>query len=277
MGEGLEKQMDNAAEWGKIAMDYAIQYGPTLVGAVVFIFIAWIFAGWAGSIAKRGLGRAGFDETLSGFAGKAAKFFVLLVAFMGCLSLFGIEMTSLAAVLGGMTVAIGLAFQGTLSNFAAGLMLLFFRPFKVGDYIKVADEDGFVSELGIFTTLMNTLDHRRIIVPNSNVFGTKIQNFTANDKRRVDIDVGADYSADIDQTRKVLEDAIKKIPGVINHPGNMIFLSSLGASSVDWQLRVWCKTEDYWDVWQAATREVKMSLDAANIGIPYPQMDVHQK
>ncbi len=276
MEEGLGNQVGAAAEWGKIALDYAIQYGPTLVGAVVFIFIAWIIAGWAGSIVRSGMGRAGFDETLSGFAGKGAKFFVLLVAFMGCLSLFGIEMTSLAAVLGA-TVAIGLAFQGTLSNFAAGVMLLFFRPFQVGDYIKVADEDGFVSELGVFTTLMNTLDHRRVIIPNSNVFGNKIQNFTANDKRRVDIDVGADYSADIDQTRKVLEGAIDKIPGVLKDPGNMVFLSGLGASSVDWQLRVWCKTSDYWDVWQAATREVKVSLDAANIGIPFPQMDVHQK
>ena len=256
----MGEELGNAAEWGKLAMKYAIQYGPTLVGAIAFIFVAWIAAGWAGSILKTGMRRAGFDETLSGFGGKGAKFFVLLVAFLG-----------------GATVAIGLAFQGTLSNFAAGIMLLFFRPFKVGDYIKVADEDGFVSELGVFTTLMNTLDHRRVIIPNSNVFGTKIQNYTANDKRRVDIDVGTEYSADLDTTRKVLEGVIDKIPGALNDSGNMVFLKCLGASSVDWQVRVWCKTSDYWSVWQATTREVKVSLDAANIGIPFPQMGVHQK
>ncbi|MBW2263417.1 MAG: mechanosensitive ion channel family protein, partial [Deltaproteobacteria bacterium] len=182
---------------------------------------------------------------------------------------------SFAALIAAAGLAVGLAFQGTLSNFAAGVMLLVFRPFKVGDLVTTAGNLGIVQEIELFTTELSTLDNRKIVVPNGSIFGSVIENLTHNDTRRVDVPVGVEYSADVDETRKVLEAMIPSIPAVLEDPAPQVFLAELGASSVDWQVRVWCKTEDYWDVYQATIRAAKMALDEAKLGIPFPQMDVH--
>jgi small conductance mechanosensitive channel len=168
-----------------------------------------------------------------------------------------------------------MAFQGTLGNFAAGIMLLVFRPFKVGDFVEVNDDTGVCEHIDLFTCEFRTLDNRKLIIPNGAVFGSTITNYTGYDVRRVDVDVGADYSASIDATRKALETSAAGVPGMIKDPAPQVFLKGLGGSSVDWQVRVWCKTDDYWDVWQATVRACKVSLDEAGIGIPFPQQDVH--
>ena len=191
------------------------------------------------------------------------------------MGVFGIETTSFAAVIGAAGLAIGLAFQGTLSNFAAGMMLLIFRPFKVGDVVTVDGHTGKVAELELFTTELTTPDNRRLIVPNNKIFGSTIENITHHPIRRVDVPVGVDYTAGIDQVREILEQVPPRIPGVLEDPSYQIFLKELGASSVDWVVRVWCKTEDFWDVHQATIRSTKMALDAEGIGIPFPQLDVH--
>ena len=162
---------------------------------------------------------------------------------------------------------VGLAFQGTLANFAAGVMLLVFRPFKVGDFVEVNTETGTCEHIDLFTCEFRTLDNKKLIIPNSAVFGSTITNYTGYETRRVDIDVGAEYSADVDATRKALEGATANIPGMLEEPAPQVFLKALGGSSVDWQVRVWCKTADYWNVWQATTQACKASLDAAGIGI----------
>ena len=177
--------------------------------------------------------------------------------------------------MGAAGLAVGLAFQGTLANFSSGVMLLVFRPFKVGDVVNAAGVTGKVYETGMFSTTLDTPDNRRIILPNGTVFGSTIENVTHHDTRRVDVTIGVDYAADLDDTRQVLTNSISNIPDTLNEPESQIVLSELGASSVDWTIRIWSNTEDYWGVRETVLESVKKSLDAAGIGIPYPQLDVH--
>jgi small conductance mechanosensitive channel len=171
--------------------------------------------------------------------------------------------------------AVGLALQGTLANFSAGVMLLIFRPFKAGDVIDVAGVKGKVQEISLFTTELDTPDNRRLIVPNGSIFGSTIENVTFHPIRRVDVAVGTDYPADLNATRKVLEDAAASVQPQADGKEPQVYLSELGDSSIAWSVRVWTSTEDYWGVKEELTQKVKDALDEAGIGIPYPQMDVH--
>ncbi len=252
-----------------------LKYGPQIIGALVFVITAYIISGWLGRLAKKALLKAKIEATLAEFLGSMARWGLFVLALIACLGVFGVETASFAAVLAGAGLAIGLAVQGTLSNLAAGVMLMVFRPFKIDQIVSIAGHIGKVSEITLFTTNIDTLDNRRIIIPNSAVFGSTIENLTHNPIRRVDISVGVEYPADTDRTREVLEAAAKTVPGMINDPAPQVILLNLGDSSVDWQKKVWTKTDDYWDVLDAATRSVKVALDEAGLGIPFPQLDVH--
>ncbi|MCR9163318.1 MAG: mechanosensitive ion channel family protein [Nannocystaceae bacterium] len=251
-----------------------LDYGVKVLGVLVGLWLAFRVAAWIQGRVVKSLQKRKFDEALTLFFGSLARWGIILIAVSSCLGVFGVEATSFAAVIGAAGLAIGLAFQGTLSNFAAGVMLLTFRPFNIGDYIKSGGEDGIVAEIGLFVTSLDTLDNKRVILPNSAVVGGNIVNVTHHEQRRVDIDVGVDYGADLQQVRAVLEKAAASIEGRTAR-GHQVFLVSMGASSVDFQVRVWCNTADYWDVWDRTTQAVKEALDAANISIPFPQMDVH--
>lgn len=256
-------------------LDILIEYGPKVIGVLLALFVGWVIAGWAERGVRKTLERRNFDDTLTRFFAKLTRYVILIGVVLGCLGVFGIQTASFAAVLAAAGFAIGLAFQGTLGNFSAGVMLLVFRPFKVGDFVEVNGEKGTCEHIDLFTCEFRTLDNKKLIIPNGAVFGSTITNYTGYDTRRVDIDIGAEYSASVDATRAALEKAAASIPGMLKDPAPQVFLKSLGASSVDWQVRVWCKTEDFWDVYQAATRASKAALDAAGIGIPFPQQDVH--
>jgi small conductance mechanosensitive channel len=256
-------------------LDLIIEYGPKVVGVLVALFGAWIIAGWAERGVRKALERRDFDATLTRFFAKLARYVIIVGVVLGCLGVFGIQTASFAAVLAAAGFAIGLAFQGTLGNFSAGVMLLVFRPFKVGDFVEVNDDTGTCEHIDLFTCEFRTLDNKKLIIPNGAVFGSTITNYSGYEMRRVDIDVGAEYSADIDATRAALEKAASNIPGMLKDPVPQVFLKALGSSSVDWQVRIWCKTADFWDVWQATTQACKATLDAAGIGIPFPQQDVH--
>lgn len=260
--------------WNSLSQ-LATDYGGKAVVALVVLLIGWILAGWVGRITARALARAKIDVTLSKFLAKSARWGILLLVILACFSVFGVETTSFAAVLGSAGIAIGLALQGTLGNFASGIMLLMFRPFQVGDVVTVDGITGKVDEIELFTTALDTFDNRRFIIPNGAVFGATIENITYHSQRRVDVAVGVDYSADIDRTRVTLDQAARDIPGVLSEPEPAVILLDLGASCVNWSVRVWAKAEDFLAVKQAATRAVKLALDDANIGIPFPQMDVH--
>ena len=219
--------------------------------------------------------RAGVEPTLSQFLGAAARWLVLVLSFVAILGVFDVPVTSFAAVIGGAALAIGLAFQGSLANLASGVMLLIFRPFKVGDVISVAGVTAKVIEIELFSTTLDTPDNRRIILPNGSVFGSTIENVTYHPVRRVDVNVGVDYSAAVDATRETLAAAVADIPGQDEELEPQVVLGDLGDSAVNWQVRVWAPTEDYFAMKEAVTRAAKLALDGAGIGIPFPQMDVH--
>ena len=239
------------------------------IGWVSFIIASTIGRYVGGMVSKK------VDLTLGKFLTKAVRNLLMIVVAMGVLSYFDVDVTGLAAVLAAISFAIGMALQGTLGNFASGVMLLLFRPFKVDDFIVVADTQGTVEEIDLFTTRINTPDNRHVIVPNGEIFGNKLENYTRNEFRRVDVSVGADYSADLDKTRHALERAVMSISSSVLSPAPQVFLDSLGASSVDWQVRAWCKPQDYWAVREELTAAAKTQLDIAGIGIPFPQLDIH--
>lgn len=249
--------------------------GIPVVKVVVLIVGAMVISRWIGRLVTSGAIKARIEITLARFFGNLARWAVLVLAVIAILQTFGVETTSFAAVIAGLTVGIGLAMSGTLSNVAAGIMLLIFRPYKVGDLISVAGVTGTVYEIELFTTTFDTPDNRRIIVPNSEIFGKTIENATYHPKRRVDVDVGTAYSADVDKTREVLIKAATNVKGRITEDEPVVYLKQLGGSSVDWAVRVWAPTADYWTVRERLTRDIKVALDEAGIGIPFPQMDVH--
>ena len=265
-------------DWKKVTEELTptlIRYATSLVGALVLFAVAWIAAGWISRAVGRAMERARIDITLTRFVTRLSRWLIVLLAILGCLGIFGVETTSFAAVMGAAGLAVGLAFQGTLSNFAAGIMLLLFRPFAVGDVVSAGGETGKVDAIGIFTTTLDTFDNRRFIVPNSQVFGSTIENISHHPERRADITVGTDYAADLDQTRSVLERAVADLPGVLQDPAPAIVLTGLGASTIDWSIRVWSKSSDYGSVREATIYAIKTKLDEAGIGIPFPQMQVH--
>jgi small conductance mechanosensitive channel len=253
-------------------------YGMPLVWALVIIIISFIVGKMASGMVQRAAGKAKVDLTLSRFFGKLVYYAVLILGFTFALSKFGIEMTSFAAILAAMGFAVGMAMSGTLGNFANGVMLLIFRPFDVGDVISAAGVTAKVNAIELFTTTLDTPDNRRIIVPNSAIYGGTIENITHHPERRCDVNVGCDYGADLDKTREVLEKAAESLDELNvkgEGRGYQVFLIDLGDSSVNWVVRFWTTGADFWVAKEKLTRAVKQHLDEAGIGIPFPQMDVH--
>ncbi len=250
-------------------------YGLRAMFVVVLMILAWTISSWLSSMVQKGLTRIKFDTTLTLFLARLVRWGILFLTALTCLSYFGIETTSFAAIIGAAGLAIGLAFQGTLSNFAAGAMLLIFRPYKVGDTITSGNYQGTVAEIALFTTEIDTSDGRRIIIPNSAINGSVIENVTYHRLRQVAVPVGVAYEADIDATRKALEQALTLVPQAVRDPAADVVLLGLGDSAVSWTARVWATQADNSTAKQALIRAVKIELDHAGIGIPFPQMDVH--
>ena len=251
-----------------------ISYVVRAVGVLFAIWVSLRLAGWLQRRTTSVLLARQFDQTLSIFFGSLLRWLVIVAAVIGCLSVFGIETTSFAALIGAAGLAVGLAFQGTLSNFAAGVMLLVFRPFKVGDYVVAGGKEGTVAEIGLFVTAIDTLDNRRIFVPNTAIGAGPIENYTLHDTRRVDVDVNIDGGQDIDATRIALEQAGASVPGRDEKRGSEVFLKGFGGGLVSWQVRVWCTPAIYWDVWQATVRAIAYELPKAKIAMPTPAMKV---
>lgn len=250
-------------------------YGMPLLWAIIILIVAYLAAGIANRSVRKSMAKAKVDETLARFFGKLAKYTVLILGAIVAMGKLGIEITAFAAILAAAGFAVGMALSGTLGHFASGVMLLIFRPFKVGDVVNAGGVTGKVYEIELFTTALDTPDNRRIIVPNGGIYGSTIENISHHDTRRVDVGVGVDYSADLDKTREILDNAAKSVQGILSDPAHAIVLGDLGDSAVGWTVRVWCNAADYWGIKEATTRAVKKHLDDAGIGIPFPQMDVH--
>lgn len=249
--------------------------GWPLVKVLFLIVAVLVVSGWAKRFVTKVCKKANVEVTLARFFGTLAKYLIMILGGITILQTFGIEATSFAAVIAAVGFAIGMALSGMLGNIAAGVMLLIFRPFKVGDVVSAGGVTGKVFEIGLFTTVFDTPDNRRIIVPNGSVFGDTIENVSHHDSRRVDVAVGVAYEADIDEARRVLEKVCADVEGGLADPAPVVYLTELGGSSVDFALRVWAQAPDYWAVRERMTRDTKIALDAAGIGIPYPQRDVH--
>lgn len=261
-------------------LEFIVPYITRSVGGLVFLLIGLMVAGWARRLIRKVAERRNFDTTLSSFIASAVRYAIIAMTMLSTLSLFGIETTSFAAVIGAAGLAIGLALQGTLGNLASGLLLIGFRPFKVGDFIRSNGESGSVVEISLFTTVLKTVDNRRVILPNGPVFNGIIENVTDQPIRRLDINIGVDYTADLKKTRDVLHSVYAGLDHVMTEASGApadpaVVLCELGASSVDWAIRVWCPTDKYWPLREQLLELTKQRLDEAQIGIPYPQMDVH--
>jgi len=268
--------VDKTQEYMEMLMSFMDQYGMNLIGALAILIIGWIVAGWASRFVKRMLGKSEkIDATLASFFGSLVRYIILIFTVMAVLDRFGVETASLLTVLAGASLAIGLALQGTLSNVAAGVMLLIFRPFKIGDFVDVAGHAGSVKNLGLFVTEMATGDNVQIIIPNSQVWGASIKNFSFHDTRRVDLVIGIGYDDNIDDAMAAIGEVIDAESRVLKTPEAQMFVGELADSSVNIIVRAWANNGDYWPTKFALTKNIKHKLDEKNISIPYPQTDLH--
>jgi small conductance mechanosensitive channel len=250
-------------------------WGLRLLGALaVFILGKWV-AGRVRRWLRARLETAGTDATLVPFFSGLAYYLMLTFVILAVLGIVGIQATSVIAVLGAAGLAVGLAMQGTLSNFASGVMLLLFRPFRVGDFIDVGGVSGTAQEIGVFATTLNTPDNVRVIVPNSAIYGQTIKNFSTNDLRRNDMTVGVAYSDNIQTAVNTVREILVADSRVLEEPAPVIAVAELADSSVNLVVRPWCKKEDYWDLRWDLTRRFKEELERSGCNIPFPQHDVH--
>ncbi len=251
------------------------QFGLKVLGAFALLIVGWMIGGAIKRALRRLFARTEFDETLEVFLTSLVYWLFMIIVVVAVLGVFGVETTSLVAVLGAGGFAVGLAMQGTLSNFSAGVMLLIFRPFKLGDFIEAAGVSGTVDSIGIFSTGMNTPDNVHIIVPNSEVYGTVVMNYNVNPTRRNDIVMGVGYDDDIPTAIGVIRRVVEADARVLPEPEPVIAVGELADSSVNILVRPWCKREDYWALRWDLLANMKVELEAAGCSIPYPQTDVH--
>ena len=259
-------------EWGPVLLGYALN----ILGALAILIIGWIFANWLSKRVYKAVGKSGkIDDTIARFTQQMVKVLVIIATLLAVLGQFGIQTTSIIAVLGAATLAIGLALQGTLSNVAAGVMLLIFRPFKVGDAVSVAGNLGAVQEIGIFTTIMKTFDGIHVNVPNGKIWGSEVTNFSINPTRRHNLVFGIGYGDDMDKAVAIIKGILDADERVLKDPAAVVVVDELADSSVNIIARPWTESKDFWAVKWDTINKVKKEFDAQGISIPFPQRDVH--
>ena len=264
MGESIEMLQE-------LAMLYGVQL---ILALAIFIVGKWVVKRIA-SIVQRILAKNNVDPAIEHFVSSLVSWTLLFFVVIASLVQLGIQTASFVAILGAAGLAVGLALQGSLANFAAGVLILIFRPFKVGDFIEVAGVSGVVQKIQIFTTELHSPDNKKIIVPNGGVISGNITNYSANETRRVDMVFGIGYSDDIDAAKAVLQSVVASEPRVLGVPAPTIAVVELADSSVNLVCRPWVNTADYWDVYFNITEAAKKALDAQGISIPFPQRDIH--
>lgn len=246
-----------------------------MVGALVVLLLGLFVAKMARRWTANALKRTQLDKTLIPFVSHLVYYALLAFVLIAVLSHFGIPTTSFIAVLGAAGLAVGLALQGTLSNFAAGVMLLFFRPFKAGDFVEAAGEQGTVREVGVFATALRTLDLVNIVLPNASIWGATIKNFTNSPVRRNDMSIGISYGDNISKAKQEIEQVLREDDRVLTEPAPLVVVEQLGESSVDLLVGPYCHPDDYWGLRFDMFQKIKERLEAAGLTIPFPQRDVH--
>ncbi len=256
--------------------EFATTYGLKVVGAIVVLIVGRIVANILRSLVRRINGKAKTDPTVGGFLENMTYYLVMTFTVLAALGNFGVQTASIVAVLGAAGFAVGFAMQGSLANFAAGVMLLVFRPYRLGDFVEAGGATGTVKEMSLFTTIINTPDNVRIMVPNGKIFGDTIKNITAEDTRRVDMVVGIGYGSDIKQAIACINKVLGEDTRVLDAPAAQVAVAELADSSVNLVVRPWVKKEDYWAVKFDFTRRIKEAFDQEGIEIPFPQTVIHQ-
>lgn len=250
-------------------------WGLMALMAIVIFIIGRILARVLRNSLRAGMRRAKVEETLVSFAGNMTYALLMVMVIIASLNQLGIQTTSFIAILGAAGLAIGLALQGSLANFAAGILMIIFKPFKVGDFIDAGGTMGTVEDIEIFTTKMRTPDNKQIIIPNNQITNGSITNFSAKETRRVDLVVGVSYNDDLNKVKAVLKDILSQDERVLEEPAPTIEVLALGESSIDFAVRPWVKSGDYWPLFFHLNKTIKERFDAEDISIPFPQRDVH--
>lgn len=255
---------------------FALGFGLDLLGAILILLVGWWIAGRAAALVRHSLRNAKFvDATLKPLAASIVRYAILVFVIIAVLANFGVETTSIIAVLGAAGLAIGLALQGTLSNIAAGVMILILRPLKIDEFVEAGSVSGTVVEITLFTTLLKTADGVFISTPNSQIWNSAIKNYSRNPTRRLDIKVGISYDDDVDAALEFLKNLVASDERVLKDPEPMSFVANLGDSSVDLTARGWVATSEFWPTFFDLTRKSKTELEAAGFSIPFPQRDLH--
>lgn len=255
--------------------DYAIPWGINIAMAIAIYVIGRLVVGFLLSVFRRLMAKSKYDNMLVDFLESILSAILMLFVIVASLDQLGVDTTSLVAILGAAGLAIGLSLQDSLKNFAAGVMLLVFKPFKAGDFVEAAGTAGSVKKIGIFTSILNTPDNKEIIVPNGKIYGDNITNYSAKDTRRVDMVVGIGYDADLLKAKTILQEMVKEDERILDEPAPTVAVSELADSSVNFVVRPWVNSPDFWAVKWDFTEKVKLRFDEEGISIPFPQMDVH--
>jgi small conductance mechanosensitive channel len=259
-----------------LLMNFLTEYGMNLIGAILIFYFGKIIARSLGRLSKRIMQKYEVDAMLVDVVQATIYYSLLIVVIIAALGQLGVETTSFMAILGAAGLAVGLALKDTLSNIGAAVIILIFRPFKIGDYISAGGAEGKVENMNLFNTTISPVDNRTIIVPNSAITGGNIINFSNKPMRRVDHTVGIGYDDDLKKAKEVLYSVLTSNQYALNDPTPLVAVKELADSSVNFTVRVWVKSADYWDAYFEVIEQIKLALDENGISIPYPQMDIHQ-
>lgn len=255
--------------------EYATLYGLKVIGAILIFIIGRIIIGTLVKMVHKLLDKSNVDPILAKFLLSLTKIALLTFLIIAVIGTLGVQTTSFVAILGAAGLAVGFALQGSLANLASGVMIIIFRPFRVGDYVQAGGSAGSVEEVRIFSTILKTPDNIKVIIPNAQITGSIISNYSANDTRRVDMVFGIGYGDDIKKAKEILERVVKEDCRVLKEPAVTVAVSELGDSSVNFVVRPWVKTSDYWTTRFDIIEKVKLTFDKEGISIPFPQRDVH--
>ena len=264
----MEQMTDKIYEWGAL-------YGVKIIGALAILIIGRFVVSFITRIIKKLLKKANVDITLVKFITNITKITLMIFVFIAALNTLGVQTASFIAIIGAAGLAVGLALQGSLSNFASGVILIIFRPFKAGDLVEAGGHKGTIREIHIFNTILITLDNKRVIIPNSKITGDSIVNYSVEGYLRVDLTFGISYGDKISKAKPILENILASDTRVLKDPPPTVAVVQLGNSSVDFAVRPYVKVEDYWDVYFDVTEKVKNAFDENGVTIPFPQRDVH--
>ena len=267
--------MDQVMNWVTANQDLIVSYVIKFIVAILILIIGKMIANSVAKLLGRGMTKKGVDGAVISFLSAIVKSVIFIAAILMALSQVGVQTTSFIAILGAAGLAIGLSLQGSLANMASGVLIIMFRPFRAGEYVDAGGVSGTVNEVNIFQTVLKTPDNKVVYVPNAQITGQPITNYSREDTRRVDLLIGVSYDADLHKTKEVLESVLKAEDRLLKEPAWNIQVHALNNSSVDFIVRPWVNSTDYWPVYWDLMREIKIALDKNDIGIPYPQMDVH--